>query len=141
MIRIKRVCDPSIDTPAIYHSGDAGYDLRSVSDNIIYPDERIPIYTGFAWEIPFGFCGLVKSRSGLAVNHSIHAFHGLIDSGYRAEIKVSLTNYGERRYEIKKNDRIAQLVIVPIYIGAEIVEVESLSDSDRMLGGFGSTGA
>jgi dUTP pyrophosphatase len=114
--------------------------LRCAETNIIlYPDQSWLFHTGFIWEIPDGYCGIVKSRSGLAVKHAIEAYHGLIDSGYRGELRVQLTNRGNSPHTISTNDRIAQLVIVPVFT-PELVVVDELTETTRQEGSFGSTG-
>lgn len=138
-MRIKRVCSPEIKAPEFHHVGDAGYDLRSTIDTDIYPHENVMIPTGFVWEIPTGFCGFVKSRSGLATREDILSFHGLIDSSYRGELVIQIRNVGTRPYVVGVNDRIAQLVVVP-YAQFDIQEVTELGDTPRGLNGFGSSG-
>jgi dUTP pyrophosphatase len=134
--------DPSIEAPQAQNRGDAGYDLRSTEDVVIEPGERALVGTGIALAIPEGYAGFVQPRSGLAIKHGITALNspGLIDSGYRDEIKVILINHDPREaFEIKKGDRIAQLVIQR-YESVDFVETDNLEDSERGLGGFGSTG-
>lgn len=105
------------------------------------PGERSLVPTGIAVAIPEGFAGLVVPRSGLAARHGIGVANGpgLIDAGYRGEVKVILINHGAEPVQIERGERIAQLVIVPVSV-TELVEVETLPDSQRGAGGFGSTG-
>ena len=119
----------------------AGFDLHSIEDVILKPGERRLIRTGLAFEIEFGYEIQIRPRSGLAFKHGITVLNspGTIDSDYRGEIKVLLINHSNEEFEIKKGDRIAQAVVVPV-IQAEIIEVEELSDTARGEGGFGSTG-
>jgi len=119
----------------------AGFDLHSIEDVVINPGERKLIGTGLAFEIEKGYEVQIRPRSGLAFKHGITVLNspGTIDSDYRGEIKVLLINLGNEKFEIKKGDRIAQAVIAPV-IQAEIIEVDSLSDTKRGAGGFGSTG-
>jgi dUTP diphosphatase len=128
--------------PARAHDGDAGYDLHAAESATIAPGERASVGTGIAVEIPDGHAGLVVPRSGLAARHGIGVVNapGLIDSGYRGEIRVVLLNTDrERAFQVEPDDRIAQLVIVPVE-GPELVESESLEETVRGVGGFGSTG-
>lgn len=125
-----------------YQSVDAaGMDIHSSIDVTIPPGFRVVVPTGLKIEIEKGFEGQVRSRSGLAAKNGLFVLNspGTIDADYRGEVKVILYNAGQVEFSIKKGDRIAQLVISP-YIRADICETESLSDSKRGEGGFGSTG-
>ncbi len=128
--------------PTRAHEGDAGLDLYACEAAHIGPGERWSVGTGVAVEIPEGHAGLVLPRSGLARKHGIALVNspGLIDSGYRGEVRVLLLNTDPAEtFRVEAGDRIAQLVIAPIAL-AEPVEVDSLSDSTRGDGGFGSSG-
>ncbi len=128
--------------PTRAHPGDAGLDLYSVELAHIGPGERWSLGTGIALEIPEGHAGLVLPRSGLAREHGITLVNspGLIDSGYRGEVRVLLLNTDPAEtVRIEPGARIAQLVLAPIAL-ADVVEVAELSDSSRGEGGFGSTG-
>ncbi len=128
--------------PTRAHEGDAGLDLYASEPAHIGPGERWQIGTGIAVEIPDGHAGLVLPRSGLARKHGISVVNspGLIDSGYRGEVKVLLLNNDPAEgFRVEPGDRIAQLVVVPVVV-AEPVAAESLSDSARGEGGFGSSG-
>lgn len=128
--------------PARAHSGDAGLDLYACEAAHLGPGERWSVGTGVAVEIPEGHGGLVLPRSGLARDHGIALVNspGLIDAGYRGEVRVLLLNTDPAEiFRVEPGDRIAQLVIAPIAT-AEPVEVESLSESARGDGGFGSSG-
>ncbi|MBK5233161.1 MAG: dUTP diphosphatase [Thermoleophilia bacterium] len=128
--------------PTRAHEGDAGLDLYASEPAHIGPGERWQVGTGIAVEIPDGHAGLVLPRSGLARKHGISVVNapGLIDSGYRGELKVLLLNNDPAEvFRIEPGDRIAQLVVVPVAL-AEPAEAESLSASERGEGGFGSTG-
>lgn len=134
--------DQNIEPPGYANYGDAGLDLRSAVDIELSPGHRALIPCGFAIEIPEGHAGLVIPRSGLAIKHGISIVNapGLIDSGYRGEIKVVLINTdAEHTFNIKRGDRIAQLLIVP-YPSIKLNLVDDLSDSARGEGGFGSSG-
>ena len=128
--------------PSRAHEGDAGLDLYACEAAHIGPGERWSVGTGVAVEIPDGHAGLVLPRSGLAKHHGITLVNspGLIDSGYRGEIRVLLLNTDPAEiFRVEPGDRIAQLVITPIAL-AEPVEAEALADSARGDGGFGSSG-
>lgn len=134
--------DSSIITPAYAHEGDAGIDLRSTIDCVIEPFERLVVPTGVAFAIPEGYAGLVIPRSGLAAKHGISIVNapGLIDSGYRGEIKVVLINFDAKKpFEIKTGDRIAQIMFTP-YAQAYLELRESLDETIRGANGFGSSG-
>jgi dUTP pyrophosphatase len=128
--------------PTRAHSGDAGLDLYAADAATIAPGERATIGTGIAVEIPDGFAGLVLPRSGLAARHGIALVNapGLIDSGYRGEVRVLLLNTDRREaFDVKPGERIAQLVVTRVS-DAEPVEVAELQASARGEGGFGSSG-
>ena len=128
--------------PTRAHEGDAGLDLHAVEAAHIGPGERWGVGTGIAVEIPEGHGGLVLPRSGLAREHGISLVNspGLIDSGYRGEVRVLLLNNDPAEtFRVEAGDRIAQLVIVPVVL-AEPVEAAALAESARGDGGFGSSG-
>ena len=128
--------------PTRAHAGDAGLDLYAADAATIAPGERVTIGTGIAVEIPDGFAGLVLPRSGLAARHGIALVNapGLIDSGYRGEVRVLLLNTDRREpFDVKPGERIAQLVVTRVS-DAEPVEVAELEASIRGEGGFGSSG-
>jgi dUTP pyrophosphatase len=128
--------------PTRAHAGDAGLDLYAADAATIAPGERATIGTGIAVEIPHGFAGLVLPRSGLAARHGIALVNapGLIDSGYRGEVRVLLLNTDRREaFDVKPGERIAQLVVTRVS-DAEPVEVAELEASVRGEGGFGSSG-
>lgn len=124
------------------HEGDAGLDLYACETAQIEPGERCSVGTGVAIEIPEGHAGLVLPRSGLARDHGIALVNapGLIDSGYRGELRVLLLNTDPAEtFRVEPGDRIAQLVLTPIAT-AEPIETSALSESVRGEGGFGSSG-
>jgi dUTP diphosphatase len=128
--------------PTRAHAGDAGLDLYACEAAHIGPGERWSVGTGIAMEIPAGHAGLVLPRSGLAQKHGIALVNapGLIDAGYRGEVRVLLLNTDPADiFRIEPGDRIAQLVIAPVAL-AEPVEAEALAESARGDGGFGSSG-
>lgn len=137
-IRIKRL-SPNGKIPTRAKSSDAGYDLYSTSDLPITPTARELVSTGIAIEIPEGYYGRVAPRSGLAVKAGVDILAGVVDSGYRNEIKVVMINLGQGLVSVNKGDRIAQLIIEKCH-DVEWEEVKELSDSDRGEGGFGSSG-
>jgi dUTP diphosphatase len=128
--------------PSRAHEGDAGLDLYACEAAHIGPGERWSVGTGVGVEIPDGHAGLVLPRSGLAKKHGIALVNapGLIDSGYRGELRVLLLNTDPAEtFRVELGDRIAQLLIAPIAL-SEPVEAETLADSARGDGGFGSSG-
>jgi len=128
--------------PSRAHEGDAGLDLYSCEAAHIGPGERWGVGTGVGVEIPEGHAGLVLPRSGLARDHGIALVNapGLIDSGYRGELRVLLLNTDPAEtFRVEPGDRIAQLVLTPI-VTADVVETQALSESARGEGGFGSSG-
>lgn len=124
--------------PERAHEADAGYDLRSPIKTRLYAGESVVIDTGVHIQIPRGFAGVLKSRSGLNVNHDIVG-EGLIDSGYTGSIRVKLYNHGDESYMIEVGDKISQIVFLPIYT-PELELVDELEETERGDGGFGSTG-
>lgn len=140
-LRTTRLRDEAI-LPTRAHEGDAGLDLYAADATTIGPGERARVATGIAVEVPEGHAGLVLPRSGLAARHGISLVNapGLIDSGYRGEIKVLLLNTDrEVAFAVSPGDRIAQLVLTPV-ADAEPVEVTELATTARGAGGFGSSG-
>ncbi len=133
--------DPELPSPRLAHHGDAGFDLTTTEDVSLAPGDRAAIPTGLAVQIPVGYAGLVLPRSGHALRHGVGVVNspGLIDSGYRGEVKVILINHGDETVSFQRGDRIAQLVVVAVP-EVQLVEVESLDDSTRGAGGFGSSG-
>lgn len=135
--------DPELALPAYAQAGDAGIDLRAREDVILPPGGgRALVATGLAVAIPLGYAGFIQPRSGLAFKHGVTVLNtpGLIDSGYRGELKVLLINTDPTSaFEVTRGERIAQLVIQAVE-EALFVEVTELGDSARGAGGFGSTG-
>ena len=119
----------------------AGLDVASAEELVLQPGERHAVATGFAIEIPHGYEVQVRPRSGLALKHGITCLNtpGTIDSDYRGEVKVILANLGAEPFEIRRGERIAQLVPAPV-LRAEFTEVKDLAETVRGSGGFGSTG-
>lgn len=125
--------------PNYANEDDAGLDLYSAEDFVLKPGERRAVETGVKMEIPEGYVGLIWDKSGLALNDGIKTMAGVVDSGYRGEIKIVLINLSNQDFEIKKGQKIAQMLIQKIE-HPEIEIVEFLSESGRGEGGFGSTG-
>ena len=131
---------PEARLPEQAYEGDAGLDLAACEDAALEPGERAVVPTGLAVEIPDGYAGFVQPRSGLAARHGIGIVNspGLIDSGYRGEIRVVLLNTGSEPFSVEAGMRIAQLVVVPV-ASVRLVEVEELESSERGTRGFGSS--
>ncbi len=127
--------------PAYASEGAAGLDVVAAEDLTLAPGERHAVATGFAIAIPAGYEVQVRPRSGLALKHGITCLNtpGTIDHDYRGEVKVILANLGSAPFEVRRGERIAQLVPAPV-LKADFREVEALSDTNRGAGGFGSTG-
>lgn len=140
-LRVRRL-DPAARLPVRAHDDDAGYDLHALEPATLAPGARATIRTGIAIELPAGHAGLVVPRSGLAARHGIAIVNapGLIDSGYRGELKVLLLNTdATASFAVSAGDRIAQLVIVAVAAPA-VVEAGALAATVRGEGGFGSSG-
>lgn len=125
--------------PERAHPTDAGLDLRSPCDVTVHAGGSAVIDTGVHMELPHGTVGLLKSRSGLNVRHGILS-EGVIDEGYTGSIRVKLYNHSGEDYEVRRGDKITQLVILPVVI-PELEAVDELCETERGDGGFGSTGA
>ena len=130
-----------LDLPHYATAGAAGMDVLAAEDVTIAPGARHPVATGLAVAIPQGYEIQVRPRSGLALKHGITVPNtpGTIDSDYRGELKVLLINHGDQPFAIARGDRVAQLVLAPV-TQAHWQEVETLDDTARGTGGFGSTG-
>lgn len=140
-LEIKRL-DAGLPLPRYQHAGDAGLDLHAASSIELAPGERAVVGTGIAVAIPEGYVGLTAPRSGLAARIGLSTVNapGVIDAGYRGEIKLIIVNLDPKDpIEIERGERIAQLLLVPV-ARADVVEVSDLSGSDRGDAGLGSTG-
>jgi dUTP pyrophosphatase len=141
-IPIRRI-DPGLPLPAAQHAGDAGLDLYAADDVELEPrGGRALVPTGIAIAIPAGYAGFVQPRSGLALRHGVTCLNtpGLVDAGYRDEIRVLLVNLDpSESFKVSRGDRIAQLVIQR-FQAVEWEEVDDLDHTDRGLSGWGSTG-
>lgn len=141
-LEVRRL-DPDLPLPSYQRDGDAGLDLYSAEDVTIAPGERCIVGTGIAVAVPAGYAGLTTPRSGTAARTGLSIVNtpGVIDSGYRGEVKLILINLDrDAKIEIKRGDRIAQLLIVPVATVA-VAERDELPASERGEGGLGSTGS
>jgi dUTP pyrophosphatase len=130
-----------LELPAYATEGAAGMDVLAAEDVVLAPGARHAVATGLAMAIPHGFEIQVRPRSGLALKHGVTVPNtpGTIDSDYRGELKVIMINHGDAAFEIRRGDRIAQLVLAPV-TQASWLPVEELDETVRGEGGFGSTG-
>jgi dUTP pyrophosphatase len=130
-----------LPVPCYATPGAAGLDVVAAEERTLAPGERHAVATGFAIAIPHGFEVQVRPRSGLALKHGITCLNtpGTIDEDYRGEVKVILANLGSEPFEVRRGERIAQLVPAPV-LKAGFREVDELSETSRGAGGFGSTG-
>lgn len=144
--RITRTSDENSDIPLPSYatSGSAGMDICAAVDKplVVRPGETVLVPTGFRMELQPGYEAQVRPRSGLAIKHSVGILNtpGTIDSDYRGEVKIILTNFGKDNFTIHRGDRIAQLVIAQ-YVRAVWEEVENINTTQRGEGGFGHTGS
>jgi dUTP pyrophosphatase len=139
---IRRLHDDAV-LPTRAYAGDAGLDLAAAERVVLAPGERATVGTGLAVAIPDGYAGYVQPRSGLAARHGITIVNapGLVDSGYRGELRVILLNTDrEAPFTVEPGMRIAQLVVLPVP-GVELVEVDELPETERDVRGFGSSAA
>ncbi len=137
-IKFKRL-DQNLPIPSIAHAGDAGFDLYSRETVTLAPGERAKLPSGFAFEIPLGYVGLIWDKSGVSNNFGIKTLGGVVDAGYRGEVLVGVINLSNVPYTFKAGEKVAQMLIQkvehPIFI-----ESETLTDTSRGASGFGSTG-
>lgn len=137
-MKLKVKLDDGAFVPNRAHEDDAGYDIKSPIQTRLYAGQSVSIDTGVHVQIPKGYAGFLKSKSGLNVKHDIVG-EGVIDSGYTGSIRVKLYNHGDESYMIEVGDKISQLIILPIET-PEIELVNDLEDTERGDNGFGSTG-
>ena len=137
-MKLKVVLDPGAIVPTRAHSTDAGLDLYSPVRQVIRANDRVSIDTLVRVAIPKGYVGMITSKSGLMANEGITS-RGTIDSGYTGTIKAVLFNHSGKDYIVEKGQKITQLVIMPI-VTPELKVVDSLEETERGTGGFGSTG-
>jgi len=138
MIKVKKL-DSNAVLPQYAHPGDAGMDFYANEEIVVKGGERSLVHTGISVAIPEGYVGLFWEKSGLAMNHGIRTMAGVIDAGYRGEIKILLRNTSSDDFKVEKGMKIAQLLIQPVE-SKRVVEVEELDETARGEGGFGSTG-
>jgi len=136
-LKIKRI-HADAKLPSYGHLGDAGLDLFSADDVVLEKGQVLDVPTGIKVAIPEGYMGLVWDKSGVSLR-GVHRLAGVIDSGYRGEVKVVLVNLSEEPFVISKGMKIAQLLIQHV-TAVKVVEVEDLGGTPRGEGGFGSTG-
>ena len=139
-LRFKKV-HPDAVLPSYAHPSDAGMDVRSVEDVTLAPGKRALVHTGLVMLLPPMYEAQVRPRSGLALKSGVTVLNtpGTIDSGYRGEVGVILSNLGDSEFQVRKGDKVAQLVIAPV-TQPQIVETTEVDETDRGAGGFGSTG-
>ena len=139
MLRIQKLA-PGAIIPRRANDTDAGYDISSIVSVVIPPHSTGIVSTGLALAVPKGTYGRIAPRSGLAANHSISVGAGVVDQGYRGEVKVVLFNHDkEKPFVVNPGDRIAQLILECIQI-PEILVCDTLEETERGVGGFGSSG-
>lgn len=136
-LRVKRI-HKEARLPSYGHPGDAGMDLYADEDVVLERGNPVPVPTGIQVAIPVGHVGLVWDKSGVSLS-GVHRLAGVIDAGYRGEIRVVLINLTEKPYTVERGKKIAQMLIQPVF-SVEIEEADNLDGTDRGEGGFGSTG-
>ncbi|MFA6430671.1 MAG: dUTP diphosphatase [Candidatus Paceibacterota bacterium] len=137
-LKIKKLIEDAI-IPKYATKDDAGMDLFAIENVELEPMQRAQIGTGIAMEIPEGHVGLIWDKSGLSHKFGIKTLGGVVDSGYRGEIKIGVINLGKEKYVFEKGHKVAQMIIQKKET-PEIVEATELNNSERGEGGFGSTG-
>lgn len=136
-LEVQRV-HPQAKLPVTGHPGDAGMDLFSCVEESIAPGEIKAVPTGIRLAVPRGYVGLIWDKSGLSLQ-GVHRLAGVVDAGYRGEVRVVLANLGREIFRIKAGMKVAQLLVQPV-LSVEIEEVKELGNTPRGEGGFGSTG-
>jgi dUTP pyrophosphatase len=138
-VRLKvRKIHPGARLPVYQHPGDAGLDLFSAVDEVLGAGELKAVPTGIQMAIPDGHVGLIWDKSGISLQ-GVHRLAGVVDAGYRGEVKVVMINLGKAPYAIRTGMKIAQMLIQPV-VTVEVTEAADLDDTSRGEGGFGSTG-
>ena len=137
-LKIKKLSQNAV-IPTYAHPGDAGMDLRSSVDVTIKKGEWVGVPTGVAMEIPDGYVGLIWDKSGLSIKNGLKTLGGVVDAGYRGEVKVGIANLSNEDYALQAGDKVAQMLIQKVEQPV-VEEVDELSDTSRGTGGFGSTG-
>ncbi len=136
-LKVKRI-HPEAKLPVYGHAGDAGLALFSVVDRDLAAGEVFAVPTGIQIAVPSGHVGLVWDKSGISLK-SVHRLAGVIDAGYRGEVQVVMINLGRTPFPVRKGMKIAQLLVQPV-AAVSVVEADTLDDTSRGEGGFGSTG-
>lgn len=136
-LKVKKI-HPAAKLPAYGHPGDAGLDLFSCGESELAPGEVKAIPTGLEMAIPPGHVGLVWDKSGLSLE-AVHRLAGVVDAGYRGEVRVVLANLGRRPFKISQGMKIAQMLVQPVQ-SVKVTEADTLDATSRGRGGFGSTG-
>ncbi|MEN6561247.1 MAG: dUTP diphosphatase [Acidobacteriota bacterium] len=136
-LKVKRI-HPEAKLPVYGHPGDAGLDLFSVADFDLAPGGVLAAPTGIQIAVPSGHVGLIWDKSGISLK-GVHRLAGVVDAGYRGEVQVVLINLGPDPFAVRKGMKIAQLLVQPV-ASVEVAEADSLDDTSRGRGGFGSTG-
>ncbi len=136
-LKIKKLKENAI-LPKYAHPGDVGLDLYAMEEFVIPPGGHARIYHGFALEFPIGYAAIVKDKGSIS-KAGLHTMGGVFDAGYRGEYNTHLVNLSNESYTVEVGDKVAQLIIYPVAI-AELEETDTLSESDRGAGAFGSTG-
>ncbi len=137
-LKIKKLTEDAI-IPKYATNDDAGMDLFAIENVELEPMQRVQVGTGIAMEIPEGHVGLIWDKSGLSHKFGIKTLGGVVDSGYRGEIKIGVINLGKEKYIFEKGHKVAQMIIQKKET-PEIIEATELNNSERGEGGFGSTG-
>ncbi len=136
-IKVKRL-KPEAILPKYAHPGDVGLDMYAMETVTVQPGQHVRLWHGFALEFPIGYAATVKDKSSIS-KAGLHTMGGVFDAGYRGEYNTHLVNLGSEPYTIEAGDKVSQLIIFPVII-AEIEETDTLSESSRGEGAFGSTG-
>ncbi len=137
-IKIKKLHQDAV-VPRYAKEHDAGMDFYASESLVLQPGERRLVSTGIAMAIPSGYVGLIWDKSGIATKHGLKTMAGVIDAGYRGEIRILVHNLGNEEFVVEKGNKVAQMLIQPVE-QREVMEVEKLDSTDRGEGGFGSTG-
>ncbi|OGM92997.1 hypothetical protein A2333_00245 [Candidatus Wolfebacteria bacterium RIFOXYB2_FULL_49_7] len=138
-MNLKIVKHADVPMPKYANATDAGLDLHAAEELVIEPGQRVLVGTGLKMEFPDGYAGLIWDRSGISTKHGISTLAGVIDAGYRGEIRVALINLGQEPFTVEKHMRIAQMLFQCVE-RAEIELVDALGETARGDGGFGSSG-
>lgn len=129
----------SAKLPVYAQDGDAGFDLYAIESVVIPAGARVLVGTGIVMEIPDGYSGLIWDKSGLSNTYGLKTLGGVVDAGYRGEVRVGIVNLSANDFEVKEGNKIAQMLIQKVE-HPELILVEELSETERGANGFGSTG-